>query len=113
MERPSIEELRGCFREERKPRRKPPQWKTKKCERCGEEVSVLTRNTKYCEDCRKEVARERDRGYKQEEAKRGRPKKPPKPSKRASTIDATIKAAMAAGMSYGKYKAMQMMKGAV
>lgn len=40
--------------------RKPPQWKTKQCARCGETFSTMTGKTKYCNDCRPIVARERE-----------------------------------------------------
>lgn len=85
-----------------------------KCERCGKDIVILkqySRRRKFCDDCTAINNRERSarniRIWLEKEAQK------PKPKKAKSTIEATLKAARAAGMSYGKYKAMMQMKGAV
>lgn len=105
----TLEETREAFRgSTAKARRKPPTWKTKKCERCGDEISVLWMRQKYCKACAEIVKQEKNhittaasnekRKAQREEA---RTKKPHK-----SQIDDIARKARAAGMSYGRYVAM-------
>lgn len=108
----TIEELRACFRgtaEAAKPR-------VKKCEMCGQTFVVKTRNgkQKYCSlSCKASARREKQRASRQERTDEfKRPKSQRTVSTRLSTFDAVAKAARAAGMSYGKYKAMLALKGA-
>lgn len=75
------------------------------CVRCGTLIKAFPGNRKYCEDCRLEVRRELDRQRKKVENEKTKNPKPPK-KKNQSRIDELAKAARAAGISYGRYKAM-------
>lgn len=87
------------------------------CERCGKSFVINSRiggRTRYCRPCAIEAKRERDRKRFQkirdeDKASLPKPKKEPLP-KRVSHIDDLAAAARAAGMSYGRYKAMMDMK---
>lgn len=69
----------------------------KTCERCGNEFEGRW-NQKYCKDCRVEAYRE-SRNLRRRRARQK------KHSKESHLIE-HVKAAKAAGMSYGKYMAM-------
>lgn len=78
------------------------------CFKCGVKFERKSGTAKFCPDCRKEAERERNRRYKRKvraKIKREKEDTPSKP-KHKSQIDSIIKAAKAAGVSYGKYKAM-------
>ena len=105
-EKPTIEELRTAFRSaaEKPRKRRPPQWKTKKCERCGVEISVLWMRQKYCDDCAKVVKQEKTREpTKAVNAKADENRE--KEKLRVSHINDIQQAARKAGMSYGRYVA--------
>ena len=98
----TIDEMRACF-----------PCRDVKCARCGENFVVNARvggRTKYCRKCALEVRRESDRRKHKkirDENKASLPKpRTRKAPKRVSQIDNICKAARAAGMSYGRYKAM-------
>ncbi len=93
--------------------------RTKKirCVRCGKEavVSNLAAQAKYCPDCGREVRKEqRKRSVKQHyERQRAQKAEARREKKTGPTIAENQRAAHAAGMSYGQYKAwlyMQEMK---
>ena len=106
----SIEELREAFRgATRKEREKPPKWKIIHCERCGCEVSCMSRRKKYCDTCRQIVIKEQTAARRELYIEA---QKKAKKTKREPKITENAAAARAAGMSYGKYKAMMALKGA-
>lgn len=130
MGKPTMEDLRGAFRSAtrkarreivvpkpkivapkpgKKARSKPPKWKTIKCARCGIEVSTMKGSRrKYCPDCAKEAVRENNRRYYKHMSRiiREPTQTEIKREMRQSRIDEIQRSAHAAGMSYGKYKAM-------
>ena len=113
--KPTIEELRAAFRSatEKARRRRPPQWKTKTCERCGVEISVLWMRQKYCDDCAKGVKREMNSASTKSANEKRKAKAAEKREKKkphVSRIDDILQAARKAGMSYGRYVAMIAMK---
>ena len=81
----------------------------KQCARCGL-VFEKKGFRKYCDDCRLIVRREHDRARREKEKGKPKPIKPPKPKPHISQIDRLVKEARAAGVSYGRYVAMQYIK---
>ena len=78
--------------------------KTVECEMCGNEF-ITRNNTRYCNDCKKEIRNERYR-------RRAVTKRLGMKKYNHDALDKNIRDAAAAGMSYGKFTAMKRMKGA-
>ena len=73
------------------------------CASCGNEIKTYAPNRMFCDECRTQRKKERERCYIRIQKIDDENSKKKKPDK---TIEQVIREAEAAGMSYGKYLAM-------
>ena len=86
-----------------------------KCQRCGKWFSVARTSAtrKFCQQCRIERERERDKAYKlkkraQEKKENPNSRQNKKKEKRVSQIENIVAEARKAGLSYGYYQAFKL-----